>query len=244
MRWLCLQHSPFEGPGYLDTWARAHGHELAPIELWTGAPPPRVATEEGLIILGGPMNVYDHERCPWLAGEQRCIEAALVAGAPVLGICLGAQLLSVVLGGSVTRNDQPEIGWFPVELTPAGRNTAAFSGFPERFTPFHWHGDRFSIPAGAVHVARSAGCVEQAFVYGDRIVGLQFHLESTPSTVGTLVGHCGSDITHGPWIQDSLTMQRDASHWTDAHALLDHLLANLIHAAASNGSTSRGAHSP
>ena len=165
MRWQCLQHVPFEGPAFLSSWALARGHTLERTEVWTGADFPAPATFGGLFILGGPMNVQEEDRHPWLAPEKAFIRHAITAGKPVLGICLGAQLISVALGGTVTKNPHKEIGWFPVSLTPSGRGAALFLRFPRQFLALSWHGNRFTIPHGAVHVARSEACEWQGFVY-------------------------------------------------------------------------------
>lgn len=227
MRWLCLQHVPFEGPAAVGDFARRAGHELTRVELWTGAPLPPADEAGGVVVLGGPMNVYEEDRYPWLAREKRFLEAAIATGRPVLGICLGAQLLSVVLGGRVTRNREREIGWFPVERTEAAGAGGPLAGLPARFVAFHWHGDRFSIPPGAVHAARSEACEEQAFVYDGRVVGLQFHLESTPASIRALVEHCPEDLADGPYVQDPTTMEGRAGHAEQTHALLADLLTRL-----------------
>ena len=228
MRWHYLQHVPFEGPAHLASWARSRGHSLAGTEVWTGVSLPRLDRFDGLFILGGPMNVYEEDRYPWLVGEKELIGGAIAANKAALGVCLGAQLLSVVLGGTVTKNPRKEIGWFPVELTAAGREHPLLGGFPGRFTAFHWHGDRFTIPPGAAHVARTEVCEEQGLVYGDRVVGLQFHLESTEESVGALIEHCRDEITPAPYIQDPSAMRGQAAHQRDAHALLDKLLDGLL----------------
>ncbi len=141
-----------------------------------------------LVVMGGPMNIYEHEAYPWLAAEKRFIRACIDAGKMVLGICLGGQLIADVLGGTVTRAPFEEIGWLPVELTEAGRRLDVFADFPERFTTLQWHGDMFSIPPGAVRAAFSEATPNQAFCYdGGRVIGLQFHLEETRETLGELV---------------------------------------------------------
>jgi GMP synthase-like glutamine amidotransferase len=228
MRWSCLQHVPFEGPAYLGTWARARGHALTRVEVWTGASLPPPDESDGVFVLGGPMNVYEEDRHPWLAAEKRFLAEAIAAGKPMLGVCLGAQLISLVLGGSVTKNPHGEIGWFPVRLTPAGREAGLFSGFPDEFTAFHWHGDRFSIPEGAIHAARSEACEQQAFVYEGRVVGLQFHLESTRESIEALTRHCGDEITRAPYVQAPAAMLEQASHLPATHALVDRLLDRLV----------------
>ena len=123
MRWHCLQHVPFEGPGYLAAWAQSRGYTLSSTELWKGATFPSSDEYDGLFILGGPMNAYEVEQNSWLAPEQQFIARAVFERKLILGVCLGAQLLAAVLGGSVSEMSDKEIGWYPVELTPAGRDS-------------------------------------------------------------------------------------------------------------------------
>lgn len=227
MKWQCLQHAPFEGPAYLQSWVHRRGHSLQETKLWTGVSLPALDSFDGLFILGGPMNVYQENRHPWLREEKALISRAVEAGKAILGICLGAQLLSVVLGGRVSRNPFQEIGWHPVEVTPQGRETRFFSGFPQRFLAFHWHGDRLAIPRGAIHAATSSGCAEQAFVYRDHVVALQFHLESTPESISELIRYCGDEITPGPFVQEPALLRKQTGPLETAHSLLDRLLDTL-----------------
>lgn len=227
MRWHCLQHVPFESPAYLATWAHRRGHPLTRTLLWENSGFPELNGFDGLFILGGPMNVYEETRYPWLADELAFVERAVSAKKPILGVCLGAQLLAVALGGRATEMLDKEIGWYPVELTQAGRDAALLRGFPNWFTAFHWHGDCFSIPPGAVHVARSDGCEQQAFIYGDRVVGLQFHLETTREGIAAMIENCGEDICCGPCIQDPYAMQDCSDYLAGAHQLLLKLLDKL-----------------
>lgn len=228
MRWQCLQHVPFEGPAHLDAWARARGYDLTRTGVWTGAPFPRLDEHDALFVMGGPMNVYQEDRHPWLEAEKAFLAEAIAAGKPLVGICLGAQLLSVVLGGAVTPNPCKEIGWFPVHLTPKGREVSLFKNFPDRFPAFHWHADRFSVPPGSVHVAGSDACAEQAFVYQNRVIGLQFHLEATEESIASLIEHCGEATTGARYIQDPPTMKELAHNLPATHALLDSLLDTLV----------------
>ena len=116
-------------------------------------------------------------------------------------MCLGAQLIADLLGSKVYHGEHKEIGWFPIELTAEGRSSRLFNSLPEGFKAFHWHGDTFDLPAGATHLAKSAGCEQQAFLYNDRVLGLQFHVESTVESVQSLVNNCANDITHGTYVQ-------------------------------------------
>lgn len=227
MRWHCLQHVPFERSGLLKNWVADRGHTLAVTNLWEGGPLPAPDDYDGLFILGGPMNVYEESLYPWLGSEKLFIADAVADGKPILGICLGAQLLAVVLGGAVTKSRDKEIGWFPVELTAEGRVSELFHDFVSPLTVFHWHGDRFLIPAGATHIATSAACTEQAFVYDDRVVGLQFHLETDAHSVAALVAHCGDELVEGPYIQDAAAIRSSTKWFPSAHEHLFKLLDRL-----------------
>ncbi|MDR3419544.1 MAG: type 1 glutamine amidotransferase [Nevskia sp.] len=177
MRVHWLQHADFEDLGCIAPWLAERGHEVAGARLYAGEAPPAVRDFDALVVMGGPMNIYEYERHPWLTGEKALIRAAVAAGKRVLGVCLGAQLIADVLGGPVTRNRHSEIGWFPVTLTEAGRASPWFTDLPQRFTAFHWHGDTYALPPGARCLAASEACPEQAFAYGTQVLGLQFHLE-------------------------------------------------------------------
>jgi GMP synthase-like glutamine amidotransferase len=197
MRVHYLQHVPFEGIGTIGEWARSHGHDLSSTQMFQVPTPalPGIDELDFLVVMGGPMNTYQQTEYPWLSGEKAFIASAIAAGRPVLGVCLGAQLVADVLGGPVSTGEHPEIGWYTVELTEAGRAIPVFAGFPERFTALHWHGDTFAVPPGAVHVASSEACANQAFTYdGGRVVGLQFHLEETRESLALLVENARDDL--------------------------------------------------
>jgi len=179
MRVHWLQHADFEDLGCIAPWLAANGHSVSGTRLYAGETPPDSAAFDALIVMGGPMNIYEYERYPWLRQEKRLIRSAVDAGKRVLGVCLGAQLLADVLGGPVTRNADSEIGWFLLNLTAAGRESALFADLPQDFTGFHWHGDTYALPPGAECLATSAACAQQAFALGSQVLGLQFHLEVT-----------------------------------------------------------------
>jgi GMP synthase-like glutamine amidotransferase len=201
MRIQCLQHVSFEGPWGIADWARARGHSLALTPLYAGALPPDPSAFDWLVIMGGPMGVADEAEHPWLVPEKAAIRAAIEAGKTLVGVCLGAQLLAEALGGRVYRNREKEIGWMPIELTEAGQASEVFGFLPRALTVFHWHGDTFDLPAGALHLARSAACANQAFLHGGRVLGLQFHLESTPVSVADIIAHCADELVSGAHVQ-------------------------------------------
>ncbi|ACO03419.1 MAG TPA: type 1 glutamine amidotransferase [Persephonella sp.] len=202
MRIHYIQHVHFETPANIYRWADYKKHQIEGTKLFLNDPFPDIGSFDLLVILGGPMGVYDEDEYPWLKDEKKFIERSIKSGKKILGICLGAQLIADVLGGKVYKNRYKEIGWFDVQLTSEGKKSKFFSDLPERFTAFHWHGDTFEIPDGAVHTARSEACENQAFVYEDRVVGLQFHLETDLQTAKGLIENSEEELKEkGIYIQ-------------------------------------------
>lgn len=180
---LVIQHVAVEGLGLLQRLLTTNG--LATRLVPPGAPLPdaALARHRGVIVLGGPMGVYDAAEYPRLREETELLRAAVAAKLPVLGICLGSQLLAAALGAKVYPGAQKELGWFDVTLEPAARDDALFRELPPRFKALHWHGDVFDLPEGAALLARSELTAHQAFSYGDCAWGLLFHLEAGPEEV-------------------------------------------------------------
>ncbi|MDX2168270.1 MAG: gamma-glutamyl-gamma-aminobutyrate hydrolase family protein [Deltaproteobacteria bacterium] len=176
-RALVLQHVAVEGPAALGEALQRRGVELQAVRIFAGEPVPAQLEADALVVMGGPMGVYESDRYPHLSDELRLIEATLGQGRPVIGTCLGSQLLAAALGARVYPNTRKEIGWYEVELAAAARDDRLFAAAPPRFTPVHWHGDIFDLPNGAVRLARSAISPTQAYRYGDNAYGLLFHLE-------------------------------------------------------------------
>jgi GMP synthase-like glutamine amidotransferase len=188
-----------------------------------------VDTFDLLVVMGGPMGVHDHRDYPWLAAEKALIGQAIDSLRAVIGICLGAQMIAEVLGGRVRQNHERAIGWFPVQLL---RNYGPFSEWPPEFTVLHWHGDTFTIPPGAVRVAESASCANEAFLFGDRVAALQFHLEignEELSEAGEELS-CGIGAP-GTYIQtpEQIRLEPPGGETRRAalHTLLDRLVAPL-----------------
>jgi len=222
-----LQHVPFEGLSSIETWATARGHRITATRLHVGDSLPPLDHLDWLVVMGGPMNIYEEEKFPWLAAENRFIKAAIDAGKIALGICLGAQLIADVLGGPVHKNAHKEIGWFPVRKTKAAARSRVFEVLPAELEVFHWHGDTFALPPGATHVARSAACENQAFICDERIVGLQFHLETTPESARLLTQHCADKLVVGPFIQTAEAMLSDKRRFDRINKTMWKLLDRL-----------------
>ena len=227
MRIHYFQHVPFEGLGSIETWAKAKGHALSQTRLFRGESLPEPEDLDWLIVMGGPMGVHDDAMFTWLADEKRAIERVIQAGKPVLGICLGAQLIAHVLGARVIANAHREIGWFPIELTKAGKASPLFAHMPPRCEVFHWHGDTFDLPAGATHIAQSEACLNQAFLYNECVAGLQFHLETTPLSAGDLLQHCSDELTHAPYIQSAPEILAEPERFQEINDAMNGLLTAL-----------------
>ena len=227
MRIRCLQHVDYRDRAYLPEWAAAAGVE------WQASLVPRdglpAAGEfDALVIMGGPMSVWQERAHPWLAEEKRLLAQLLDAHTPVLGICLGAQLLAEVLGARVYPGEHKEIGWFPVQTFAQGRDTGPGAVLPDDFETFFWHGDSFDLPPTATRIASSAAFPNQAFAC-DRAIGLQFHLEVTPEWVRRLAERDAHELVTAPFIQPAATiLSRPASTYADNNALMSRLLAHWL----------------
>jgi GMP synthase-like glutamine amidotransferase len=227
LRAQIFQHVPFEGPGQLGPWLEQAGAILSTTRWFAGDAPPDSQDADCLLILGGPMSVLDEATHPWLVEEKACIRRFIATGKPVLGICLGAQLIAHVLGAQVYPNPEPEIGWFPIEGIPQ-TDRAAFQ-FPPSAPAFHWHGETVDLPDGAQLLARSAACEHQAFQVGASILGLQFHLETTPESAQALVTHAGNDLIQAPFVQTKAELLGPPpGTYADLHRLMDRLMDYLL----------------
>lgn len=222
-----LQHVPFEGLGSIEPWLVRRGHTITATHLYAGDVLPAPNDVDWLIVMGGPMGIYDYGEHPWLTAEKQFIRSCIDSNKIALGICLGAQLIADVLGGPVSKNPQREIGWFPLKVTDAGKQNAFGQILINAGDVFHWHGDTFSIPAGAVHLASSAACQHQAFVYDGKVLGLQFHLETTPESAGALCNECAEELTPDQYVQSAHQMLASAENFERINSVMEDLLALL-----------------
>jgi GMP synthase-like glutamine amidotransferase len=171
------------------------------------------------------MSVNDEATLPWLVPEKRFIRAAIEHGTPVLGICLGAQLIASALGAKVYSNGDREIGWLDIEATATSAQTFRF---PARTRVFHWHGETFDLPRGAVRLARSAACANQAFQLGGHVIGLQFHLETTPQSARELAANCRDELVEARYVQSEATILAEpATTYAQTNALMEQVLDHL-----------------
>lgn len=224
MRVHYLQHVAFEGLGSLEGALLARGHQLSCTRLYAGDVLPPLAAFDALVVMGGPMGVDDEATLPWLAAEKQFIKAAVTAGKRILGICLGAQLLAVALGARVDKNAYREIGWWPVIRRNDCADSTLASSFPDEVDVFHWHGDTFTLPDGARLLASSSGCRNQGFVWNERVLALQFHLETTPQSALDLCDHCSEDLDGSRYVQTRTAMLEHPERFAAINQLMSTLL--------------------
>ncbi|PKQ16844.1 MAG: amidotransferase [Actinobacteria bacterium HGW-Actinobacteria-7] len=236
MRVHAICNVPYEGPALIGEWASQRGHTLTQALALEGEFPPLDQTDL-LVVMGGPMDADDEAASPWLVAEKTYVRQAIDAHIPVLGVCLGAQIIAEVLGGKIRRAEQPEIGWFPVGLTPHGCSEPLFALWPATFIAAHWHYDTFDLPDGLQPALSSNATANQAFVFGDRVVGLQFHLEWTAEAVAALVENTDGEWPDGLYVTDVATMIDDAPLFVPVPAtLLFELLDSLAEKVSGNAS--------
>ncbi len=196
-----LQHVWFEDLGIIKTWAEEQGYTVTRTAFFNNEPLPNIAEIDWLVVMGGPMNIHEEAKYPWMKDEKAFIEEAIAQKKKVLGVCLGAQLIADSLGGKVMRNEFKEIGWFPITVTQK-TDSRIVACFPERCIVFHWHGDMFIVPNTADMIARSQACPHQGFACDNgRVVGLQFHLELTDEGIDRIVQECADELVDGVFIQ-------------------------------------------
>ncbi|NNM58402.1 MAG: C26 family cysteine hydrolase domain-containing family [Legionellales bacterium] len=202
MRVHAIIHASFEKIGIIQNWCRENGYQLSATLPFEGEKLPDISEVDFLIIMGGPQCAVHLDQYPYLYDEIEFIKKSIEHNKPTLGICLGAQLIGASLGANTEHSPNQEIGVFPVTLTHAGTTDPIFKAFSPTFNVMHWHSDMPGIAKDVVILAKSEGCPRQAFRYGDRVYGLQFHLEITNELLKGMVTHCADDLKNGAYIQN------------------------------------------
>lgn len=225
-----FQHVPFEGLSCIADWVASHDHTLTHTHWFHSTDTSGLDAADWLIIMGGPMAVYEQDRYPWMSTEIALIREAIQQKKKVLGICLGSQLIAAALDANVYPHTQKEIGWFPLDVSFQEQAAPLQGVFPSHFSTFHFHGDTFDVPAGATRFAASAACSHQAFIYGDRVIGLQFHMELTPQGLQNMLTHCADAIAAGGnFVQSEEKIHQHINLLTQnndtMHRLLDYMAA-------------------
>ncbi len=228
MRIHYLQHEPFEGLGSMEAWFRGRGDTITATHLYRGEALPRPADFDWLVMMGGGMSVNDEAELPWLVAEKTLVRHTIAADKRVLGVCLGAQLIASALGARVYRNAAKEIGWWRLSREPGASGHALGAVLPDGAEVFHWHGETFDLPPGAVRLARSEACLNQAVAVGPRVLGLQFHLETTEASARELIAGSAGDLENpGPFVQTPETMLARPERFAALNEQMGRVLAAL-----------------
>lgn len=188
MNFTILQHVPYETPGYILDWITSKGYYRQEVNFYNHPELPGVGKTENLIVMGGPMNIYDDEEYSWLPDERDFIKQCISTGKKILGICLGSQLIADALGAKVKKNEHSEIGWFKVRIDQKHLPEKYMDVFPDEFMTFHWHGDTFEVPINSKKFISSEATFNQAFI-SQNIAGFQFHPEMKPEGIKALIEH-------------------------------------------------------
>jgi len=196
-----FMHVPFEGLGCIDNWINANNHAVSYTRFYDKYKLPEPGEIDWLIVMGGPMGVYDENIYPWLKEEKQFIRKMIDSGKTVIGICLGSQLIAEVLDAKVYPNKQKEIGWFDIKQTD--KNQAITAGIENRFPVFHWHGDTFDLPVGSDRLFSSDLTKNQAFLYNEKVLGLQFHFEVTVESMKQMLENGEAELLKSDSIQSA-----------------------------------------
>jgi GMP synthase-like glutamine amidotransferase len=223
-----LQHVPFEALGSIEASLLESGHTITCTRLFSNDTLPSVDEFDCLIVMGGPMGANDDARLSWLGPEKILIRQAIDASKRVLGICLGAQLIAAVLGARVFANAHREIGWFEIRRTAEAAAHPLGRALPDKVDVFHWHGDTFDLPPGAIRLAESRGCTNQAFAVGTHVLAFQFHLETTPKSTQSLVDECPGDLAPGTFVQTPSEMLKSPEKFEQINQLMASVLKTFL----------------
>jgi GMP synthase-like glutamine amidotransferase len=224
MRFHCLQHVHFETPGNMEAWIKQRGHPISFTHFFKDARLPSLNDFDAIMIMGGPMSVHDEHAFPWLKKEKEFIAMAIKANKKILGICLGAQLIATVLGAKVYNSKEKEIGFMPVHFTENAYQNKLFKGFKAEEMVLHWHGETFALPEGAILLASTETCTNQAFAIGKNIIGLQFHLEVTHEILRNLVKHEGHELVPAAFIHSGEKILKELGYLERNKTILFNLL--------------------
>lgn len=219
-----LQHVDFEGPAEIENWCRQTGNEYKVYRLFLGEALPKAERTDFLVILGGPMSVLDE--LPWLEEERQFIRVLISQGKPVFGVCLGGQQIAKTLGADIFQGEYREAGWLPIRTM----KSETLGELPEELVVFHWHGEQFGLPEGAERLFTSEVCPNQGFIYKEKVIGLQFHFESTKESIESILQNDAAFLDGTAYTQTSAEIRNypiPASNRKLLYRLLDRLKATV-----------------
>jgi GMP synthase-like glutamine amidotransferase len=222
-----FMHVPFEGPGCIKEWIVRNNHQVTYTQVYETTSFPPIENIDWLIMMGGPMSVYEEKKYPWLIDEKEYVRKAVATKKVVIGICLGSQMIASALGAKVYPNAKKEIGWFDLKITEEGQKTPIFNDFENCFPVFHWHGDTFDMPNDAKRLFYSNVTLNQAYIINDRVLGFQFHFEATLKSIGDMVEHGTGELIVSDTIQPAKNIMNNTQFISINNGrmfkILDHL---------------------
>jgi GMP synthase-like glutamine amidotransferase len=224
MRIHWLQHLPFEGLGSMGEYFREKNIPSTSTHFYLNQTLPSIDSFDWLIIMGGAMSAYDDDKYLWLADEKKFIRQAIDAGKVVIGVCLGAQLIAASLGAKVYPNKIKEIGWFDLNPAKEAKHTILADCFSGKINAFHWHGDTFDLPKDANLLASSEATKNQGFIIGSKVIGFQFHLETTVEYAKALYDNFPNEIKNEKYIQNAEHVFSDLSRFEKIHKMMAKIL--------------------
>ncbi len=217
MKFLFIKHIDIEGPGTMGSYLEENNFKYDTVELYNNDTlPDNPSQYNAIVVLGGPMNVYEEEKYPFLKAEDELIKKTLNENIPMLGLCLGGQLISKACGAKVKKTETKEIGWFKTCLTESGQNDPLFTGLLAEIEVFQWHGDTFDVPENSIHLASSELCRNQAFRYNENVYALQFHLEVTREMISDWLTAYSGEVASTEGVS-SKTILEYAEQYSDAY---------------------------
>lgn len=222
-----IQHVPYEGLGYIEKWVKDNGYSLTVTKIYEDYKFPDQDDFDMLVIMGGPMGTYEEDSYPWLKDEKLFVRKAIDSDKAVLGICLGSQIIANALGAAVYSNKEKEIGWLPIAF--ADKESQVLFG-SETVSPivFQWHGDTFDLPAGTKLLASSEACVNQAFSYKEKVIGLQFHFEATEKSCADILNNSDEELVEGKYIQSEDYIRKNTQYIPPCNKMIETILNKLI----------------
>lgn len=222
-----IQHVPYEGLGYIEKWVKDNGYSLTVTKIYEDYKFPDQDDFDMLVIMGGPMGTYEEDTYPWLKDEKLFVRKAIDSDKAVLGICLGSQIIANALGAAVYPNKEKEIGWLPISFVDKESQDLFGS---ETVSPivFQWHGDTFDLPAGTKLLASSEACVNQAFSYKEKVIGLQFHFEATEKSCADILNNSDEELVGGKYIQSEDYIRKNTQYIPSCNKMIETILNKLI----------------
>ena len=222
-----MQHVSFEGLGSIEAVLKESSYSISVTRMFANEPFPEISDIDWLIVMGGSMGVHDDKAYPWLKTEKQFIKNVIQSGKVVLGICLGAQLIAEVMDAQVYKNKYREIGWFDINFNPNLNHTLLKDIFPKQIEVFHWHGDTFDIPEDAIPIASSEATPNQGFIFDNRVIALQFHLETTPESAKALIDNCSNELDGSKYVQNEQEILSNYLRFTKINQLMDQIVYSL-----------------